>query len=77
MGPREIGELPRMLQPAAAAAATALLVALPRLEGVHTTNAAGRILNHKFMAPRPARSACPSYRAGKHAWRYFNAARFL
>lgn len=23
----------------------------PRLGGVHTTNAAGRILNHKFMAP--------------------------
>lgn len=76
MGPREIGELPVLVQPAAAA--TALLVAsLPRLGGVYTTNAAGRILNHKFMAPRPACSARSSYRAGKCAWHYFNAARFL
>lgn len=48
---------------------------IPRLGGVHTTNAAGRILNHKFMV----RSLCPlaasSYRAGKRAWRYFNAVR--
>lgn len=43
---------------AAAAAATAVAAAFlaalppcPRLGGVHTTNAAGRILNHKFMAP--------------------------
>lgn len=53
---------------AAAAAAAAANASLPslRLGGVHTTNAAGRILNHKFMAPRALLAARrPSYRAGK------------
>lgn len=74
MGPREMGELlllplppPLLQQPPPPR--------IPRLGGVHTTNAAGRILNHKFMV----RSLCPlaasSYRAGKRAWHYFNAAR--
>lgn len=48
MGPREIGELlPPLQQPS--------LSLSPRLGGVHTANAAGRILNHKFMAPRARR----------------------
>lgn len=54
MGPRETGELPlpTPLQPPPPR--------IPRLGGVHTTNAAGRILNHKFMVrSRSARSPPP------------------
>lgn len=61
MGPREIGEL--LLLPLQQMRFSSLPSL--RLGGVHKTNAAGRILNHKFMVPRFTRRSATELSRGE------------